>query len=284
MKRLQLSLALFLIALVGSIRAEILVLVHGYLSSSTTWETSGVNAALRGAGWQYAGNLAFSPRGLLEAPLPHDAKADKLFYTVDLPSLAPAMAQARWLNAALRTVERKHPDEPITLVGHSAGGVVARLTLVAFGPGQVERLITIAAPHLGTHRAVQALDAVDNDGLFGPIKEWLVRREIGDGLYRTLEMSRGILFDLLPPAPGTLLWWLNGQPHPDIDYVSVIRNAGFYIAGDLLVPAFSQDMNNVPALRGRSKVYVTFQGHPLTPADGVLLVNLLNQPARQTAK
>jgi pimeloyl-ACP methyl ester carboxylesterase len=255
-------------------QARVAVLVHGYLSDASTWEHSGVNAMLRRAGWQQAGHMGISPGGFIDQPLPHE-ESDKLFYTVNLPSLAPAPIQASWLRAALDRVSEKHPDEEITIIGHSAGGVVARLTLVQYGVGKVGRLITIAAPHLGTDKAIRALDAVDDGGMFGMIKEWIVREEIGDGMYNTLQVSRGILFNLVPPAPGTLLFWLNMQPHPDIDYVSVIRSGGYVIAGDLVVPPFSQDMNQVPALRGKSKVYITVQGHELTPNDGRLLAEIL---------
>jgi len=274
MKR-TLLLALLLLLPPLRAQAEVALLVHGYLSNSATWEWSGVNAALRAAGWQQAGNFAFSPTGLVEQPLSPAVQAERRFYTVDLPSLAPALLQAAWLKGAIDRIEAKHPGEKITLVGHSAGGVVARLVLVRYGKGDVTRLITIAAPHLGTDKAVKALDAVDDGGMFGIFKEWIVRNEIGDGLYRTLKLSRGILFDLVPPVPGTLLHWLNLQPHPDIEYVSVVRSAGYYIAGDLLVPPFSQDMNRVPALAGKSRVHVTVQGHQLTPADGLLLARLL---------
>lgn len=272
MKRILLSLLLLLPLRAG---AEVALLVHGYLSNSATWALSGVNAALVHAGWQYGGNFAFSPTGLVERTLPSARQSKKTFYTLDVPSLAPLPIQAAWIKRAVDRIAREHPDEAVTLVGHSAGGVAARLMLVQYGPGPVTRLVTIAAPHLGTHRAIQALDAVDDGGFFGPIKEWIVKREIGKGLYRTLKLSRGVLFDLVPPAPGTLLWWLNHQPHPNIEYVSVVRSAGFYIAGDLLVPPFSQDMNRVPALAGRSQVYVTVQGHQLTPADGALLARIL---------
>ena len=267
-----------LIALLVPVRqasAEVALLIHGYLSNSATWEFSGVNAALRQAGWQYAGNFTFSPTWLLQLPAPHDDESKKQFYTIDLPSITPAPLQASWLKAAVDAISKAHPDENITLVGHSAGCVVARLMLVQYGKGKVDRLITIAAPHLGTDKAIRALDAVDDDGMFGFIKEWFVKREIGNWLYRTLKVSRGILFNLVPPAPGTLLYWLNIQPHPDIEYISIVRSAGYVIAGDLVVPPFSQDMNQVPALRGKSKVYITYQGHELTPADGVLLARIL---------
>ncbi len=258
--------------------ADIVVLVHGYLSNADTWRYSGVSATLHQAGWQYAGRLGFSPAGLVEQTITANPR-DKRFYTLDLPSLAPASVQARWLQAAVIRISQKHPDEKITLVGHSAGGVVARLMLVQSGAGNINRLITIAAPHLGTDRAIAALDAVDSSGMFGMIKEWIVREKLGNGLYNTLRLSRGILFDLVPPAPGTFLFWLNAQPHPEIEYISIIRSGGYVIGGDRVVPPFSQDMNMVPALRGRSKSWITYQGHDLTPADGRLLVRILqNSP------
>lgn len=265
---------LLLIAPVKYAGAEVAVLIHGYLSDASTWERSWVNGTLRQAGWRLGGTLGFSPAGVLKQTVP-GVQGDKLFYTVNLPSLAPAPIQAGWLKAALDNITAAHPGEEIALIGHSAGGVVARLMLVQHGAGKVKKLITIAAPHLGTDRAIRALDAVDDDGMFGFIKEWFVREEIGDGLYRTLKVSRGILFNLVPPAPGTLLHWLNLQPHPDIEYVSVVRSSGYVIAGDLVVPPFSQDMNRVPALRGRSKLYITVQGHALTPNDGRLLAEIL---------
>ena len=267
--------SVFLLLILGQhAQAEVALLIHGYLSDAGTWERSGVNAELRRAGWQYAGNLSFSPVGLVEAPLA-TASTDKLFYTINLPSLAPAPIQAGWLKAGIDYIQQKHPDEKITLAGHSAGGVVARLMLVQYGAASVNRLITIAAPHLGTDKAIKALDAVDSSGMLGFIKEFIVREEIGNGLYNTLKASRGILFNLVPPAPGSLLFWLNAQPHPDIEYVSVIRSGGYVIAGDLVVPPFSQDMNLVPALRGKSRRYITVQGHELTPMDGRLLADLL---------
>ena len=37
------------------LKAEIVVLIHGYLGSPESWESSGVNAHLQAAGWQHAG-------------------------------------------------------------------------------------------------------------------------------------------------------------------------------------------------------------------------------------
>ena len=43
-----------------------------------------------------------------------------------------------------------------------------------------------------------------------------------------------------------------------------------------MVPAYSQDMNQIPALRGKSKTWQTVTGHHLGPNDGMLLVRILN--------
>jgi pimeloyl-ACP methyl ester carboxylesterase len=196
-------------------------------------------------------------------------------YTVSLPSQAPVVVQADWLAAMLHEVGKLHPDEPINMAAHSAGGVVARMTLVRHGALGIRPLITIAAPHLGTGRAGQALEATDDSGMFGFVKSWLVRRATGDALYATAQMSRGLLFDLTPPRPGNLLFWLNQQPHPDIRYTSIMRIGTFYMPGDFVVPPPSQDLNGVPALAGRARTYSMAEGHLLTPQDGDLIGNLL---------
>lgn len=270
---LSLATLLLLLPLKQSV-AEITILAHGYMSDAAIWEVSGVNNALRQDGWQYAGNLGYSPAGLLDQTIKSET-GEKRFYTVQLPALAPAAIQASWMNAALQHLSTQYPDDSINLVGHSAGGVVARLTLVQYGAGNVKRLITLAAPHLGTDKAIKALNASNDSGMFGFIKEALVRDAIGDGMYNTLQHSRGILVDLTPPAPGSMLFWLNGQAHPDIEYISIIRSAGYNIAGDIAVPPFSQDMNQIPVLAGKSRPVVVLQGHELTPQDGKLLADIL---------
>lgn len=270
---LSVSILLLLMPLKQSF-AEFTVLAHGYMSDADVWETSGVNNQLRKDGWKYAGTLGYSPAGLLVQTKQLN-KTEKRFYTVQLPAQAPAAIQASWLNAALQHLSTQYPDESINLVGHSAGGVVARLTLIQYGAGKVKRLITIASPHLGTDKAIKALNASNDSGMFGFIKKALVRDAIGDGLYNTLQHSRGILIDLTPPAPGSMLFWLNGQAHPDIEYISIIRSAGFNIVGDIAVPPFSQDMNQVPVLTGKSRSIIVLQGHELTTHDGKLLADIL---------
>ncbi|MEW8624831.1 MAG: hypothetical protein AB2551_03670 [Candidatus Thiodiazotropha sp.] len=257
--------ALLLSLTVLSAKADVAVLVHGYLGNAASWERSGVTNLLHRQGWQAAGVL--TPRGLL--PLP-GAEAENKFYTVELPSMAPIAAQSGILNGMLTAVARNHPDESLVLVGHSAGGVVARMTLVMGEIPQARALITIASPHLGTGRAVQALDETDDVFPISMVKSFFV----GD-IYDVVRDSWGVLLDLTPEHPGSLLFWLNRQPHPEIEYVSVIR-PGPVGMGDEVVPAFSQDMNNIPVLKGRVKSRHTTLSHSLHPVDGEVLADIMS--------
>ncbi|MEW8033478.1 MAG: alpha/beta fold hydrolase [Candidatus Thiodiazotropha endolucinida] len=262
MKRLILSLLLSLTS--HPLLADVAVLVHGYLGSAYSWQQSGVNAALISHGWQPAGII--TPRGLLPAPI---GSAANKFYTVELPSMGPVGLQADMLRNMLGLVTQQHPDEPIILVGHSAGGVIARMALVRGGVNAPKALITIASPHLGTVRAVEALDETDDPFPISTIKEFFAGE-----LYDVVRDSWAVLLDLVPERPGNLLFWLNRQPHPLIRYVSIVRTGPVGL-GDELVPAFSQDMNNIQALNGRSETRLFSVSHALQPLDGRVLVELL---------
>lgn len=265
MKRLSSYFILFLLGL-QSLPAspDVLILVHGYLGSAGSWEHSGVNAVLQQNGWQRAGIA--TPVGLV--PLAGTDAENKL-YAVELPSIAPIALQADMLSRQINTIQSMHAGESLVLVGHSAGGVIARMALVRNGVSNTKALITIAAPHLGTARALEALEATDDPFPFSMIKDFFA----GD-MYDVVRDSWGVLLDLTPAQPGTLLHWLNQQPHPDINYVSVLR-PGPVGLGDELVPSFSQDMNNVQALAGKSLTHTLPVSHALQPADGVKLVEIL---------
>jgi pimeloyl-ACP methyl ester carboxylesterase len=264
MKRFILTLLLCWASL--PLSADVAVLVHGYLGSAYSWQQSGVNATLASHGWQPAGII--TPRGILPAPV--DSSANK-FYTVELPSMGPVGLQAELLRNMLAQVARQHPEEAVILVGHSAGGVVARMALVRGGVGTPtpKALITIASPHLGTVRAVQALDETDDAFPLNIVKEFFVGE-----IYDVIRDSWAVLLDLAPEWPGNLLYWLNRQPHPSIRYVSIVRT-GPVGMGDELVPAFSQDMNNIQALNGRSETRLISVSHALQPLDGRVLTELL---------
>ncbi len=258
----------------SALQADVALLIHGYLGDADSWRVAGVEQSLSAGGWEKAGVWVARPQGpQLYAAKP--AATDQIYYPVALPAGAPAMIQADALEAIVRAVEARHPDTPLHLVGHSAGGVVARLKLLRHGIGRVASLITIATPHLGTERAWQAIEATNGGGLFGPFKRMLTKQAIGADTYHAVEASRGLLADLGPAVPGSLLFWMNQQSHPEVRYVSVIRTAGYNMGGDMIVPAFSQDMNQVPTLRGRSEVVPVVQDHLLSPVDGHILLALL---------
>jgi len=251
-------------------RADTALLIHGYLGSPLSWERAGVNDALAANGWPRAGIIEPGEQIIIPPSKPKTGK--NRVYNVDLPSRQPLDIQANELDKALDLIEEQHPGEPVILVGHSAGGLVARMSLVTRGKGNATRLITIAAPHLGTWRARQGLKITKNHGPFNIVKE-----AVGGHIYDDLKASRPLLYDLLPNHPGNALFWLNRQPHPDnIDYVSVIHTKGFSGEGDWIAPAFSQDMNQVPVLEGKSAVVLLPSGHELNPGDGAVLVDLLN--------
>jgi len=257
--------------------AGVIVLVHGYLGSGESFRTAGIVDALTDAGWQDGGDWQAGMNGQVLHPGTTTA-SEHTVYTVSLPAFAPLILQADWLSAMRLAIAKRHPGEAQTLVGHSAGGVIGRLSLVRSGAGSVDRLVTIASPHLGTARVWQALEATDNRGMFGPFRQLLTRQVIGGEHYDAIRHSRAVLLDLAPPAPGTLLAWLNQQEHPDIHYDAVVRNTDFRIGGDILVPAYSQDLNQVPALRGRASVFPSPLEHGLDVRDAEWLLQRLAVP------
>lgn len=270
----QALLAVLLLVSTGA-RAEVLVLIHGFLGDGNSFYRAGVVQPLLDNGWRGGGVGTLGPGQVTVDLIPRPGP--RSLYTVTLPSQAPAAVQADWLQAYLMQIASHHAGEPITLVGHSAGGVVARLALVRYGAGPVVRLITIASPHLGTHRANQAMSATSSGGFFGPISNFFTERALGSTNYRVLAQSRAVLADLTMAAPGNLLGWLNNQPHPDIEYISIIRANNLPLMQDVIVPSPSQDMNRVPALRDQSRRIVTADRHFLSPRDGQLLMQLFDR-------
>ena len=239
-----------------SYAGQTVVLVHGYLGDGSSWRFGGIVAALQAAGFQDGGNwFPQSP-----PPISH-YKSKNYVYTVTLPSEAPLPIQAQWLDFYLHAIQHRHLNNDLILVGHSAGGVVARLVMVSSNL-PIQGLITIASPHLGTDKA--ELGAQLSNSPWSWVAPFF-------GL-DTINRSEGLYWDLVREYPATPLFWLNRQPHPKkAFYASIIR-----IGDDDWVPPYSQDMNNVPALQGRSLTITTGGTHSLHPADGPLLVSLLD--------
>jgi triacylglycerol lipase len=264
MKRL-LSLV-FLVLIPLNVSAEVLVLLQGYLGEDDPWRRSGVGAALVAAGWQDGGHLHASPSGIVST-LPPGA-APRKFYTVAIPTEAPLLVQLRHLEPMMSYVRTRHSQETLVLIGHSAGGVLGRLYLVHHPDAGVSALITIASPHMGTD--IAEVGRVVGQSPLG----WLAPLVGAESLNR----SQGLYHDLMREQSGNLLFWLNRQPHPAVRYISVVRsdNGSFPFDNDMAVPAWSQNMNRVPALQGRSELLLTVGGHSLNPGDGPLLVDLLS--------
>ncbi len=253
-------IGLLLIALLSlAAHAEqTLVLVHGYLGDGNTWRSAGIITALQETGWQDAGNL--SPN----TPLPRSVVSNPVkrsIYTVTLPSEASLGVQAQWLDSYLRHLRKRHPNNALILAGHSAGGVVARLVMVV-SDIPVQGLITIASPHLGTDKAEWGT-------MLGQSPFSWAAPFLGLG---TLNRSQGLYSDLVREHPTSLLFWLNRQTHPRAFYASIVRTGE-----EKWVPTYSQDMNDVPALRGLAVTKTTIGTHSLQAEDGPLLASLLNR-------
>ena len=217
----------------SSYAGKTVVLIHGYLGDASSWYNHGIVSALQG----------------------YDT------YTVNLPSEAPLVVQAQYLDVYLRDIKAKHPQNSLILVGHSAGGVVARLVMVRSGIA-IQGLITISSPNLGTDKAELAYN-ISNSPL-----AWIAPFL---GL-STINRSRDLYRDLMREHPSSLIFWLNRQPHPKAFYASIVR-----IAGDKWVAPYSQDLNDVPALRGLATTITSVGTHSLQPADGAVLVDLLRK-------
>lgn len=239
---------------------QTVVLIHGYVSSGAYWYNTGIVPTLQYAGWQAGGELL--PQGSIPA-VPPPSVTGNYSYTVSLPSLAPLAVQADFLRTYVQFLLQRHPQNEIILVGHSAGGVVARWLMVSTPKLPIRALISIATPHLGTEWSELGLFVTQT-----PLS-WMTPW-VGLGF---VNQSEGLFYDMLPETSGSTLFWLNRQPHPPASYISVIRLDS--AIGDGITPAFSQDMNYVAALAGHSQVVLSWGEHSLNPLDGVLLVDLL---------
>jgi len=265
-RAIWLSIALILSP--GVAAAETLMLIQGFLANGEGWRDSGVTHILTQAGWQDAGELSLAQESVRSDQPP--APALRRFYTVDLPTYTPLMVQAQRLGRYIDFVRERHPYSALILAGHSAGGVLARLYMVQHKAQPFAALITVASPHLGTPIADLGLAAGER------ALSWMATLIGKDAL----DYSWGLFRDLEVERPHNFLGWLNHQPYPPAIYTSIVHEPRApYIRSlsDWLVPAWSQDMNDVYALHGRTDTVVVSAGHGLCPADGRLLVRILER-------
>lgn len=253
----------------GVLQAKTVVFVHGYMAEGSVWQHSGIIARMHQGGWPFAGRYGFNENAQVIQDVIKQRRNAAV--AVELPWQDTIATQAELLNRYLEAIYRDRP-EPIILVGHSAGGVVARYGLVKYGAGNVESLITIASPHLGTPMAELAMLASAS-----PLG--VLMQDLGDS---TLRQSRELFLDLIPAREGNFLGWLNQQVHPDISYYSIVRVAApvdlrRYDQADLVVPADYQDMNNVSSLKGKSFKIASDGGHALVADDANRVLHLLGE-------
>ena len=274
MSRLLLLLAILVLSTQAHSRQ--LVLVQGYLGEPSSWSDSGIAQLLDQQGWRYAGEFVYASDGArLLAPLTamHQPRPVDQFYRVSLPTESSIQSQAYILTAYLRQLRQRFPQQPVILAGHSAGGVLARYVMVRQPELQISMLITIASPHLGTESAeLGKLVGKSPLALFAPF--------IGAN---TINRSQSLYSDLLPEMPHRFLYWLNRQPHPPAQYVSIVRDRTSMDGGDFLVSERSQYLENVYSLRHIARSYVVQGSHSLSRADGQLIVDLLKERHGGTA-
>ncbi|MBC8212874.1 MAG: DUF2974 domain-containing protein [Gammaproteobacteria bacterium] len=246
-----------------------LVLIQGYLGQPSSWSDSGIAPLLDQNGWYYAGEFVYASDGarlLSPLPRPNQHPSVDRFYRVSLPTESSLQSQAYILTAYLRQLRERFPQQEIILAGHSAGGVLARFVMVRQPELQIGTLITIASPHLGTESAeIGKLVGSSPLALFAPF--------VGAG---TINRSQGLYNDLLPEMPHRFLYWLNRQPHPPAQYISIVRDKASLDGGDFLVSEGSQYLENVYSLRHIARSYVVQGTHGLSRADGRLLLDLLS--------
>jgi pimeloyl-ACP methyl ester carboxylesterase len=125
---------------------QVIVLVHGFVCNAGMW--SGVRRALRGAGWARVHAVTLEP-----------------FYLSMPSSLAAFEAKLRRILAA----EQAHEA---VLIGHSMGGVLARV-FQRKHPDLVRAAVSIGAPHAGTDLA--RLVSTIHTGPLRPDSRWLTQ-------------------------------------------------------------------------------------------------------------
>lgn len=262
---------LLLLFVSSQVSAKQLVLIQGYLGSSKSWSEAGITRQLHQQGWRYSGEYYYGSNGvaLFEPQIARLNMSDSAhrFYQVNLPTEASIQHQAYYLTAYLKQIRKRFPQQELILVGHSAGGVLARYVMVRSPQLNVARLITIASPHLGT-------DSAEFGKLVGESPIALLAPMIGAG---TLNRSQALYNDLLPELPHRFLYWLNRQPHPQAEYISIVRDHQSPQGGDFIVPEHSQYLENVASLKYRASSFIVKGSHALSAKDGRLLLDLINE-------
>ncbi|TXH68938.1 MAG: hypothetical protein E6Q83_11515 [Thiothrix sp.] len=259
------QLAILSFSLVSTLaQAETLVLIPGFQEQGMAWRFQHVTSALEASGWVDGGNLMLTPRGIVNSTV-LAKRPKKVLYTLELPNQLSLTQQAVVLDQYLKALSAKR-KEPLSLVGHSAGGLVGRYWLVTLNTVPVHTLITIATPHTGTPWADLSEVAMNT-----PLAD------LAAGFGINLPRSRQLYTELREERPGNFLYWLNHQAHPAIRYVSIVRQSKRPESSDLVVPPHSQNMHNVFALNGQTETVFSEGQHDLNANDGYRIAKILGK-------
>lgn len=163
----------------------------------------------------------FMARGPVFGPMREEVAHAASVETIDV-SYGPLERFEAVCERVRGLVADRADGRPVTLVGHSLGGLVSRWVVQELGVGAVDRLITLASPHAGTRTA----------RLFaGPLIDAI---RPGSSVLRRLEASRETLGAVrstavvagrdrmvTPPAsaaslPGAEVVWLDHLGHNEI--------------------------------------------------------------------
>lgn len=260
MKIKALTTLLVLLLFSTAAGADILVLVHGYRDDASSWYKEGIVQRLAMLGYRDGGPIRTTPRGAWGPGI--IPGGGNIIYSVDLPSTAPVLVQSHLLSQTLYQLRSLGHTQPFSIIGHSAGGLVARATLVKQPELNIQRLITIATPHRGA--SIARLAALFSNSPMGAFAGMAGMDDFAD--------ADKLFKDLRPEKKSRLLQWLNYQPHPLAAYASVIH------MGDDIVKPRSQDMSPILGPFNNGLSIPTQGGHGLNPLDGDILAALLTGP------
>lgn len=250
-----------------AVQAKQMVLIQGYQSHSSSWIKSGIFRLLEKNKWHYAGEYQLASDGARLIDAKPVAAENNDFYLVALPTESSLHVQLYYLNAYIAHLRKRFPAQRIILVGHSAGGVLARYLMVQNPELNIHQLITIASPHLGSESA-------EIGKFIGDSPMALLTPLLGAD---TINRSQSLYQDLLPEKPGRFIYWLNRQEHPDAEYISIVRDQSSENSGDLIVEQNSQYLEHVYDLRNRAYSYIVPAAHELNSADGQFILDLIEE-------
>ncbi len=139
----------------GSLRRELrAVLRQGELIARASRSEDGVGPSLGQGARLVVFVHGFMARGPVWGPMREAVVAAHDVETIDL-SYGPLETFEGVCERVRRIVERLHANRPVTLVGHSLGGLVSRRIVQTDDDvgARVDRLLTLASPHDGTRAA-----------------------------------------------------------------------------------------------------------------------------------